>query len=511
MAIGRTWSVSLLGLRGAVVEIEADISAGLPAFVLIGLPDAALGEAKDRVRSAATNSGCGLPARKITVNLSPAALPKQGSGFDLGIALAALAAAESVSAESIARVLHLGELGLDGRLRPIDGILPAVLAASRAGFETVMVPSGNAEEAALMPGVRVVPVASLRDAAIWHGGQFEPEPIEPIVRVIPEPAAAREPDLVDIVGSDDALEAMLVAAAGGHHVFLLGPPGAGKTMLASRLPSLLPDLEADAALEVSSLRSLSGMPVGSVLSTRPPFEAPHHTATAASLIGGGSGQIRPGAAARASHGVLFLDEAPEFPRSVLDALRQPLESGVISIHRANAIAHFPGRFQLVLAANPCPCGQYGARDSECTCPPHSRRRYVGRLSGPLLDRIDIQFRVQRITAAQLRMSDESPRLTSADARARVAAARSRAAQRLAGTPWTLNSQAPGSWLRGPGPRLAASVTASLDRALERGGITMRGYDRVLRVAWTIADLEGIERPGVDHVGRALYLRRAIST
>ena len=511
MAIGRTWSVSLLGLRGAVVEIEADLSNGLPGFVLIGLPDAALGEAKDRVRSAATNSGCGLPARKITVNLSPAALPKQGSGFDLAIALAALAAAETVSTESIGRVPHSGELGLDGRLRPIDGILPAVLAASRAGFETVMVPVGNADEAALVPGVRIVPVASLRDAVIWHGGQFEPEVVEPILRAAPPPAAGGGPDLADIVGSADAVEAMLVAAAGGHHVFLLGPPGAGKTMLASRLPGLLPDLDADAALEVSSLRSLAGIPVGAELSSRPPFEAPHHTATAASLVGGGSGQIRPGAAARASHGVLFLDEAPEFPSSVLDALRQPLESGVISIHRANAVAHFPGRFQLVMAANPCPCGQYGAPDSECTCPPQSRRRYLARLSGPLLDRIDIQFRVQRITAAQLRMSGESGRMTSADARARVAAARSAAAERLAGTPWALNSQVPGSWLRGPGVRLGPSVTASLDRALERGGITMRGYDRVLRVAWSIADLAGSGRPDEDHVGQALYLRRAIST
>ena len=218
-----------------------------------------------------------------------------------------------------------------------------------------------------------------------------------------------------------------------------------------------------------------------------------------------------GARARASHGVLFLDEAPEFPSSVLDALRQPLESGVISVHRANAVAHFPGRFQLVMAANPCPCGQYGARDSECTCPPHSRRRYVGRLSGPLLDRIDIQFKVQRITAAQLRMSGETARLSSADARGRVIEARSRAAERLSGTPWSLNSHVPGAWLRGPNARLAARVTADLDRALERGGVTMRGYDRVLRVAWTIADLSGAARPSVDHVGQALYLRKAIST
>jgi len=511
MPVGRTHAVSLLGLRGAIVEIEADISANLPNFVLIGLPDAALGEAKDRVRAAATNSGCSLSHHKITVNLSPAALPKHGSGFDLGIALAILAADGALDAASIDRVVHLGELGLDGRLRPINGILPAVVAAQAAGFGTVMVPTGNAEEARLVPGIRVIAAASLLDAVIWHGGEFDPVPVEPILRASPDVPADDGSDLADVIGNEDSIEAMLVAAAGGHHVFMLGPPGAGKTMLAARLPGLLPDLDATAALEVSSLRSLCGMPVGRTLARRPPLESPHHTATSAALIGGGSGVIRPGAAARASHGVLFLDEAPEFPSSVLDALRQPLESGVISIHRANAVAHFPGSFQLVMAANPCACGQYGARDSECTCTPMSRRRYLGRISGPLLDRIDIQLRVQRITSAHVRLADDTPRTSTADARSRVLDARAVAGARLQSTPWSLNSHVPGTWLRSSRMRLAPATTASIDRALERGGITMRGYDRVLRLGWTLADLDGAAVPGADHVGRALYLRKAMSS
>ncbi|TFD88863.1 YifB family Mg chelatase-like AAA ATPase [Cryobacterium serini] len=511
MGIARTHAVAMLGLTGALVEVEADISAQLPGMILIGLPDAALAQATQRVRAAAANSGCPLTVHRLTINLSPAALPKHGAGFDLAIALACLAADSTVSAKSVGQVVHFGELALDGRLRPTLGILPGVMTAARLGHVTVMVPIGNEGEARLVPNIRVIGVASLRDAAIFHGATLPPIPVEPILAATGSASLAAEPDLADVIGNDDAILALQIAAAGGHHVFLLGPPGAGKTMLAARLPGLLPDLDPASSLEVSSLRSLSGLGLGGALITRPPWEAPHHTATAAAMVGGGNGQIRPGAASKASHGVLFLDEAPEFASPVLDALRQPLESGWISIHRANAVAHFPARFQLVMAANPCPCGQYGAGDLSCTCPPNARRRYLARISGPLLDRIDIQLNVKRITAAQLRLATDTQRMTSVAARKRVVAARAAAAERLSSTPWTLNSQVPGPWLRGASTRLAPRTTAGLDRALERGGITMRGYDRVLRIAWTLADYDGLSSPGPDQIGHALYLRKGMTS
>ncbi|NHI16827.1 ATP-binding protein [Microbacterium sp. CBS5P-1] len=361
MIVVRTWAVALTGLAGALIEVEADITQHRPDFRLIGMPDKALGEAVRRVTNASENSGLALPDRRLTVNLSPASLPKQGSGFDLAVALAAVATDGRADPDSLARTVHIGELGLDGRVRAVPGVLPAVLAAVRAGRPRVVVPWSNRAEAELVTGAEVIAVRTLAEAARLHGADVD----DPVLaggeapEAAPPARAAEEapPDLSEVVGQDDAVEALVVAAAGGHHLLMSGPPGAGKTMLARRLPGILPALDDAAALEVASVRSLSGEAV-TRLGRTPPFESPHHSATLAALVGGGSRRASPGAVARASRGVLFLDEVAEAPRSVLDALRQPLESGTIEIHRAGFTARFPARFQLVLAMNPCPCGEF---------------------------------------------------------------------------------------------------------------------------------------------------------
>lgn len=506
MSVARTWAVGLVGAEGECVEVEADLSKQTPEFRIIGLPDKALGEAVRRVHNACANSGVPLPRRRLTVNLSPASLPKQGSGFDVAIAVASLATEAPMDAASVASTVHLGELGLDGRLRPVPGVLPAVVAARRAGHRRVVVPHANGPEAELVEGIEVLAAVNLAQVIAWHGGEVEVPDDEPVASADGTEAPPPALDLAEVIGQRDAVDALVVAAAGGHHLMMCGPPGAGKTMLARRLPGILPDLDDRAALASASIRSLAGSRVVE-LSRTPPFEAPHHSASVAALVGGGSRVVRPGAIARASEGVLFLDEAGEFAASALDALRQPLESGTITIHRAGAQAQYPARFQLVLATNPCPCGDYGIRGGTCTCPPAAIRRYLGRLSGPLLDRIDIELTLTRVAVAQ---RCAGPGISTAAARDRVAEARLRTRRRLAGTPWRVNAEVPGSWLR-EGP-LAPSpvVRRPLDAALHRGALTLRGYDRVLRVAWSLADIEGRAQLGAEHIGRALYLKKGLA-
>jgi magnesium chelatase family protein len=511
MATGMTYSVALDGVDGRVVTVEADIHDGVPGWSLSGLPDVCVSEARDRCRAAMVNSAEKWPDRRVTVAMYPADVRKVGSHYDLAIALALLAAKESIPGVGLRSTAVFGELALDGRLRSVPGVLPAALSAFEAGLERVIVPASNAAEARLVDGLEVVGVRSLAECmAILSGKEPPDEPDQPPLHEdlggsYPPRSRFDAADLSDVRGQAQARWCVEVAAAGGHHLFLEGPPGAGKTMLAERFAPLLPDLDLVQSIEVSKIHSVAGLlsrDVPRVL--RPPFLAPNHTDTVASVVGGGTRLIKPGAISLAHRGVLFLDEAPEFKPSVHDALRQPLESGEISIRRAEGSAKFPAGFLLICAANPCPCGYGYGKGLRCTCSADKVRRYRARISGPVRDRIDISHTVLPVNRAEMRQPVGVDGST-ASVGARVTAARQRQRARFDGLPWTTNGEVPGYEFRRV-CRLDPDAAALIEEAVGGGRLTQRGADRVTRVAWTIADLAGCDAPRPSHVFEALYLR-----